>query len=286
MVRFNPSFVILSLILTSIIYSQDTNLNLHTSVPVDNFNKVDINKDISNFFDDGLNIVKAPLHFTSSDIYLTGAVVAFTGIAFLSDSQIKTTVSQNHTSLMDNVTPFGEKYGRSINAGIFGSGLYLSGLLFNNKDISSTGRMVVESVVYTGLTVGILKFTLGRGRPYENDGPADFFDFSFKEEDVSFPSGHTATAFAVSTILARQIDNVYATIGLYSLAGLTAYQRIYDNKHWLSDVVVGAAIGYFIGNTIANSEDERESKESFLSKVHLMPSVNSNGVGLSLNMNF
>ena len=146
--------------------------------------------------------------------------------------------------------------------------------------------MVVESVVYTGLTVGVLKFALGRGRPYENDGPGDFFDFSFKEEDVSFPSGHTATAFAVSTVLARKIDNVYATIGLYSLAGLTAYQRIYDNKHWFSDVFVGAALGYFIGSTIANSDEQRENTENILSKVNVMPSVSSKGVGLSLSLNF
>ncbi len=284
--RFNPSIVILSLIFTSLIYSQNTSLKLQNLTPVQDHNKVDINKDISNFFDDGLNIAKAPFNFSSTELYLTGAVVAFTGIAFLSDSQVKTTISNNHTALMDNVSTVGEKYGRSVNTGVLGTGLYLSGLLLDNKDISTTGRMVVESVIYSGLAVGVLKFTLSRGRPYENDGPSDFFDFSFKEEDVSFPSGHTATAFAVSTVLSRKINNVYATIGLYSLAGLTAYQRIYDNKHWFSDVVVGATLGYFIGSTIANSEEERETNNNFLSKVNLMPSVNSNGVGLSLNVSF
>ncbi len=283
--RVKISAILFFFVFSSNGFSQ-SDLKLKSSIPPCTNNKISINKDISNFFDDGLNILKAPLNFSSSDLYITGAVVAFTGVAFLSDSQIKTTVSNNRTSFMDNVTPIGEKYGRSVTTGILGGGLYLTGLLFDNKDISSTGRMVVESVIYSGLTVGILKITLSRGRPYENDGPGDFFDYTLKEEDVSFPSGHTTTAFAVSTILARRINNVYATIGLYSLAGLTAYQRMYDNKHWFSDIVVGAALGYFIGSTIANSEEERESKNSFLSKVNLMPSVNQNGIGLSLNMNF
>jgi membrane-associated phospholipid phosphatase len=283
--RIKISIILICLIITNYGFSQSI-LKLNSSIAVCNDNKVSISKDISYFFDDGLNIVKAPLNFSSTELYITGAVAAFTGIAFLSDSQVKTTVSNNHTALMNNFTSVGEKYGRSVNTGVLGTGLYLTGLLLDNKDISSTGRMVVESVIYSGLTVGILKFSLSRGRPYENDGPGDFFDYTLKEEDVSFPSGHAATAFAVSTVLARKIDNVYATIGLYSLAGLTAYQRIYDNKHWFSDVVVGAALGYFIGSTIASSEEERESKNNFLSNVNLMPSVNSKGVGLSLSMNF
>ena len=283
--RIKISTILFFIILSCNGFSQ-SDLKLKSSIIPCTETKVNLNKDISNFFDDGLNIVNAPLKFSSDELYLTGAVVAFTGIAFLSDSQIKTTISNNHNVLMDKVTPFGEKYGRSVNTGVLGGGLYLAGLLLDNKDISSTGRMVVESVVYTGLTVGVLKFALGRGRPYENDGPGDFFDFSFKEEDVSFPSGHTATAFAVSTVLARKIDNVYATIGLYSLAGLTAYQRIYNNKHWFSDVFVGAALGYFIGSTIANSDEQRENTENILSKVNVMPSVSSKGVGLSLSLNF
>ena len=284
--RINSFVVILTLVLTSFIHSQDTNLKLHTPVPVDNYNKININNDISNFFEDGLNIVKAPANFNSTDIYITGAILIGSGIAYLSDSNVKSSIDKNHSSFMNKVTPIGENYGRSLYAGIFGSGLYLTGALLNNEDISSTGRMVVESVVYSGLAVGLLKFTFSRARPYENDGPRDFFDFSFKEEDVSFPSGHTATAFAVSTVLARKINNVYATIGLYSLAGLTAYQRMYDNKHWFSDVFVGAALGYFIGNTIANSQEERDKQNNFLNNINVMPSINSNGAGLSMHVQF
>lgn len=285
MLRIKISTILFAFILSYNGFSQ-SDLKLTSSITPCNDSAINLNKDISNFFDDGLNIVKAPRNFNSTELYITGAILVGSGIAYISDPNVKTSIDKNHTTFMNRVTPIGEKYGSSLYAGIFGSGLYLTGALMKNQGIASTGRMVVESVVYTGLVVGLLKFTFSRARPYENDGPRDFFDFSLKEEDISFPSGHTATAFAISTVLSRKIDNTFATIGLYGLAGLTAYERMYNNKHWFSDVLVGAALGYFIGNVIANSEDERESKNDFLNKVDLMPSINSNGVGLSINVNF
>jgi membrane-associated phospholipid phosphatase len=59
----------------------------------------------------------------------------------------------------------------------------------------------------------------------------------------SFPSGHTAIAFAA----ARFIDKRYAPEAspyLYAAAGLTALARVKADKHYTKDVVVGAALGY------------------------------------------
>jgi hypothetical protein len=72
---------------------------------------------------------------------------------------------------------------------------------------------------------------------------------------------------------------------LYGLAGFTGYQRIYDDKHWFSDVFVGATIGYFIGNNIVNSEENRSSN-NFLSNVSVMPAVSSTGAGVNLHIDF
>lgn len=245
-----------------------------------------LQNDLSIFLDDGLTLAKAPFNFSSSDWLKTSAFVLVTGFAFALDPTVKSGVSNIHSYSIDNATGFGEKYGRSLYAGIFGAGLYLTGEIIKNQEISSTGRMVVESVVYTGLVVGLLKYTIGRARPYENEGPSEFFEHTFTENNISFPSGHTATAFALSTVFSRKIDNTFATIGLYGLAGLTAYQRIYDNKHWFSDVFVGAAIGYFIGSSIADSEEERSNENTLLNNLNIMPSVGSSGLGLSLHLDF
>ena len=215
----------------------------------------------------------------------TGAFVLATGLAFSLDPKIKEEVNNQRTPTLDNATGFGEKYGSISYAGIFAGGMYLTGKIVGNKSIATTGRMLTESVLYSGLAVSLLKYTVGRSRPYTDEGPVTMFTYSFQEANVSFPSGHTATAFAVSTVPANRIDNPFATVALYGLAGFTGYQRIYDNKHWFSDVFVGAAIGYFIGSSIVNSEENRESK-NFWGSIDIMPSVSSNGLGLSLHMDF
>jgi membrane-associated phospholipid phosphatase len=241
--------------------------------------------DLSIFVDDGLNLATAPFNFTSTDWLKTGAFVIATGLAFSLDPKIKENVSQQHTTSLDNLTGFGEKYGTISYAGIFAGGMYLTGKIIGNKSIATTGRMLTESVLYSGLAVSLLKYTVGRSRPYTDEGPVTMFTYSFQEANVSFPSGHTATAFAISTVLANRINNPFATVALYGLAGFTGYQRIYDNKHWFSDVFVGAAIGYFIGSSIVNSEENRES-DNFWGSLDVMPSVNSSGAGLSLHLDF
>jgi membrane-associated phospholipid phosphatase len=247
-------------------------------------NRIDFQKDLSSFYNDGVSVFKAAGNFSSTEYFLTGTLIAVAGAAYFSDARINTSITNNKSSLMNNVSSVGEKYGNSLYAGILGSGLYLTGTLLNNNGISSSGRMVVESVIYTGLAVSILKYTIGRARPYQNEGHADFFDYTFTEENVSFPSGHTATAFAVSTVLSGKIDNTFVSVGLYGLAGLTAYQRMYDNKHWFSDVIVGAAIGYFIGSVISREDEKR--KNTFFNNIDIIPSLNSSGAGLSFHYDF
>ena len=242
--------------------------------------------DLSIFLDDGLTLATAPFNFSSTDWLKTGAFVIATGLVFSLDPKIKNSVNNHQSTSLDNITGFGEKYGSISYAGVFASGMYLTGKILDDQEISTTGRMLVESVIYSGLAVSVVKYTVGRARPYANEGSADFFDHTFTEENVSFPSGHTAIAFSVSTVLARRINNTYATIALYGLAGLTGYQRIYDNKHWFTDVFVGAAIGYFIGTSIADSEEDRNNENNILSKLNIAPAVSSSGLGLSFHLDF
>ena len=70
-------------------------------------------------------------------------------------------------------------------------------------------------------------------------------------------------AMATSTVLAEKINTWWARAILYPFAVLTGYARIYNDKHWLSDVVFAAALGYGTGRFVLNQE-ERFRLLSFL----------------------
>jgi membrane-associated phospholipid phosphatase len=102
----------------------------------------------------------------------------------------------------------------------------MSGLIFKDDYIRVTGRMVFESVLYSGIVTSFLKSFAGRYRPYTNEGSNYFQPLQFSTEKTSFPSGHTTVAFAISSVLANRIKNTYDSIGLYTLAGITGLSRI------------------------------------------------------------
>ncbi|MDR0769102.1 MAG: phosphatase PAP2 family protein [Dysgonamonadaceae bacterium] len=68
----------------------------------------------------------------------------------------------------------------------------------------------------------------------------------------SFPSGHTATAFAAAEFLHQEYGNksVWISIGGYGMASLVGVARVFNNKHWVSDVVAGAGIGILSAKTV------------------------------------
>lgn len=84
------------------------------------------------------------------------------------------------------------------------------------------------------------KYLAGRSRPSRREGASHFEPFS---DRTSLPSGHTAMAFALAGALSHEIDRPWATRLLYSGATVTAWSRLHDDVHWLSDVLLGAALG-------------------------------------------
>lgn len=88
------------------------------------------------------------------------------------------------------------------------------------------------SYLLMGITVNAMKLSIREQRP---DGSS--FD--------SFPSGHTATAFMGAELLRHEYRNVSPWIGVagYAVAAGTGFFRMYNNRHWFTDIVAGAGIG-------------------------------------------
>ena len=100
---------------------------------------------------------------------------------------------------------------------------------------SSWGRMLLSDAFSTALMTGVVQGLKNTTHVMRPDG----------SNDHSFPSGHTATAFMVATMLSKEYGHIspWVSVGGYSVATATGLMRMANNKHWLSDVMVGAGVG-------------------------------------------
>ncbi|MEZ4588249.1 MAG: phosphatase PAP2 family protein [Gemmatimonadales bacterium] len=118
--------------------------------------------------------------------------------------------------------------------------LTLVGLLAGNGSVANTGLEMAGAALVTMAVVLPTKRLIGRERPNCVCGSSNF---AIGGTGRAMPSGHTAVAFAVLTALGDRIPSAAARVGLTGVAALVGWSRMNDDKHWLSDVAMGAIIG-------------------------------------------
>ena len=118
----------------------------------------------------------------------------------------------------------------------------LAALSEHDQRVANTGLAGIEAGV-TGLFANLaIKYAVGRARPEDGKGPADFEPF--KRASSSFPSNHATVTWAAVTPFAKEYDAPW----LYGAAVLANAGRIASREHWLSDTVASSLIGYAIGD--------------------------------------
>lgn len=120
------------------------------------------------------------------------------------------------------------------------AGIILVGLVAKQPALFHSGLRIGASVLLAGVVTEGAKLAFGRVRP---DATADVWDYQPFSGNASLWSGHTALAFAFATSLSQEIHRTWVTVGLYTLATGTAWSRVYENDHWVSDVIIGAVVG-------------------------------------------
>ena len=97
-----------------------------------------------------------------------------------------------------------------------------------------------------------LKAITQRPRPREDSGSGTFFQGGY-----SFPSGHSTTAWSVATVIAKEYGNHrWVAIVAYGMASMVSVSRFTSRNHFLSDVLVGSAIGYGIGRYVCRTHHD------------------------------
>ncbi len=143
--------------------------------------------------------------------------------------------------------------------------LYVGGEVSNNDGLRKTALLSLESLLTSGIIVRGMKILVGRARPHTGEPYNTFDPFTFRSSYNSFPSGHSAAAFSVASVIASQSKDPNIDFLVYSLATLVALSRVNLDKHWASDIFIGSVIGYVVGKKICALNRDRNPNKVQLS---------------------
>jgi membrane-associated phospholipid phosphatase len=143
--------------------------------------------------------------------------------------------------------------------------LFAAGRFARDGAFRSFSYDATQAVIVNGLYTQILKSAVGRTRP---DG----------SNRVSFPSGHTSSAFALATVAERHYGWKVG-VPSYLAAGAIGLSRIERSKHYLSDVLAGATLGVITARTVVRANGEPEGRRRAFS---LTPMTDAQGTGVGV----
>jgi membrane-associated phospholipid phosphatase len=205
--------------------------------------------------------VPAPL-FTTKDFVIAGAFAVGTVAMFPFDERLAkhlTNPGAQANKFFKNAST-GVEWIASPGAYVIGVTLYAVGRIGKFERVADLGWHGTEAVLVADVVTYALKGVTGRARPFvaADTSPHDFrFLKGFGDGNrQSFPSGHATSAFAAAAAVTAETGTWCPkstwVIGplMYGGATMVGLSRMYHNKHWASDVVLGAAIGTFSGQKI------------------------------------
>ena len=254
--------------------------------PVANSQQLLSKEYLKSYWNSGLTVLSQPLHYDWQDWTVFGGVAAVTTLAFVYDDDIykfvNGTFSENQSNAISKYTNvFGEEYFILPSVAL----TYAIGAIDKDSRLRNMSLAALQSFVYAEVASAGLKVLTCRERPTANSqqptansqswlGPFATF------ESTAFPSGHAMCSFALAaTVAGFYPEKKWVGIVSYSLATVTSVGRVISKEHWASDVIVGAAIGYFIGRGVVKFNE----KIGNVSSVEIQPVATNYGLGVVIN---
>ena len=198
-----------------------------------------------------------PLHFDAQDWTITGGILGVgTGIMTF-DDEIRDKLQEarfdeEDDEDLEDVANVAVQLGRKEAGPILATGLYLTGLIFDEPKVRIMGRHLAQTLFYAGSLTILLKRVIGRKRPSVTESQYNFAGpWQNEDQFFSIPSGHTIVTYSIASSLSAEIGNPWVTVGLYGLAGFSSFGLLYGNHHWASDVFFTAALTSAIGHGLS-----------------------------------
>ena len=199
--------------------------------------------DLGDLLSDARMYFTAPLRWDGNDWLFFGGSVAAIAVAHEYDGRVRTQLAPaGPAGVMGSDT---NSIRDAIPAASFVVGTWLVSEFSNNSFANTEAYTMLEAAGFSSVTAEALKYAAGRERPDQTTDPN-----GWRDGGSSFPSLHTTAAFAVGTVFAESGSDDYRWLRRalgYGMASATAYLRVHENQHWLSDTVAGAALGIATG---------------------------------------
>lgn len=274
---FSPRIVMLQLLFLAAIplFAQESGYSLSAIAPQDEISvlKQQHNNDtvpayyyringayLKTYWHDFKHVATAPVHWKGRQWGKFAAIAGATGLVMLTlDEPVQQIMIHNQEEALKTSSeifyPLGNRF-----PPLLLTGMYVTSLITNNRRMEHATLSVAKSLAISTVFYTASKSLIRRQRPTRTEDPYDFVPPFTNKGYTSFPSGHTNTAFAVATAFSLEYnDKKWVPWIAYSLATLTAVSRVYDNRHWFSDIIIGASVGHFVTKAIYRQEYKRRA---------------------------
>lgn len=205
------------------------------------------------YFKNSRNILNPGLGkevFSSKNLIIFGGLL---GGAFLIDEWASNRIQANQNSSVDKYTNFFNEFGEKKIIAPSIVATWAIGTIIKDKRLSTTALNSGKALLTGAILTEGIKMLAGRSRPDQNYGNMHFDAFGGTTNNTkSLPSGHAFVAWSVFTPFAEEYSK-----WIYVIPASVSLARIYRNRHWLSDVVLGGGIGYFAGLYFHKRKNQR-----------------------------
>ena len=223
-----------------------------------------------------------------SALVISGVSAAGAATYAFGDEPLREFMLSNRSKTSEKISGYIEPLGRSKYM-IPAAGLvYVSGAIARNPKLQRAGLLTVSSLLINDPVTKILKTEFQRRRPDASSENHYFEGGEGGRHHASFPSAHTSTAFTFATSMATVYkDHKWVPPVAYGAATLVGLSRIHDNKHWATDVLAGATVGFITAKTtnfLLNQIEKQLDKKKI--NIYVLPKVSNGTAGLSLGGSF
>lgn len=232
--------------------------------------------------DESTDFGATPFTFKDGNLFWTLGIASAIGLTYAYDDHLRDRLRANRSTGLNRTADLGELVGNPyLHLGVAAL-IYGGGIAADSPKWKEAGEMLGEALILADTATLLVKEGTGRGRPSATSHKDNFRPFQFKDEYDSFPSMHTSSSFAMASVVARTSESLPVALLSYTAAALVSLSRIYQDKHWASDVLLSAAIGELSGRVVTTYHVSKTAKQ----RIVLLPSVSGSGAAMSLLWRF